>query len=125
MKATSGRILSQLEMRRSNDDNRETFFFIYRVSTLLGDIFTGTMRYEQALYHWQEALAAARLCEYDDKSEKEPEILIQALMKTAQAYSRLGNGGGAKYAEEAYEIVSALNGPEHPEVQKAATTLID
>ena len=119
---------AQLEMRRSNDDYRETFLnFIYRLNTLLGHIFTGTMRNEQALYHWQEALAAARLYAYDLKSKKQPEILISALVNTAQAYSKSyhKNGGGAKYAEEAYNIVSAQNGPDHPDVQRVATTLID
>ena len=115
---------AQLEMRRSNDDYRELFFsFIYRVNTLLGNIFSGMMRYEQALYHWHEALAAARLYKYDDKSEKKPESLISALVCRAQAYG--SDVGGAKYAEEAYNIVSALNRPEHPKVQSVATTLID
>ena len=45
------------------------------------------------------------------------------MVNTAQAYGK--NVGGAKYAEEAYNIVSALNGSEHPDVQRAATTLID
>ena len=117
---------AQLEMRRSNNDYRETFFScIYRVNTLLSCIFCGTIRYEQALYHWQEALAAARLCEYDDKSGKHPENLITALLNTARGYTKLRNGGGATYAEEAYSIVSALYGPEHPEVQRVATYLID
>ena len=115
--------LAQLEMRRSNDNYRVMLFaFIFRVNTLLGHICSGMMRHEQSPYHWQEALAAARLCDYENKSEKQPKILIQALLNFAKAYS---GGGGAKYAEEAYGIVSALNGPEHPEVQRAATTLID
>lgn len=49
--------------------------------------------------------------------------MISALVETAKNYGK--NVGGAKYAEEAYEIVSAQYGPEHPEVQRVAATLID
>ena len=81
------------------------------------------MRHEQALKHWQEALAAVRLREYDNNSGMHPEYLISALVETAKAYGK--NVGVAKSAEEAYESVSAQYGPEHPEVQRVAATLID
>jgi hypothetical protein len=58
--ATENRI--QLEMRRSNTEDREKFFDnIYRVNNQPGKILINMMRYDEALYHNQEALIAARI----------------------------------------------------------------
>ena len=51
-------------------------------------------------------------------------ILFKSLSNTACAHINLRNGEGAKYAEEAYNLVSNQHGPEHPDVQNAATCLI-
>jgi hypothetical protein len=49
-------------MRRSNTEDREKFFDnIYRVNNQLGKILINMMRYNEALYHNQEALIAARI----------------------------------------------------------------
>jgi tetratricopeptide (TPR) repeat protein len=115
---------AQLEMRRSNDDDREMFFHnIYRVNTQLGHIFIYMIRYEEALCHMQEALTAAK---HDgNENNEKPSNLIQALKNMSSISGLLKNGEGAKYAEEAYNLVSGQHGPEHPEVQEAATCLID
>lgn len=114
----------QLEMRRSNDDDLEMFFHnIYRVNSQLGHIFIYMIRYEEALLHMQEALIAARHGGNGDVGESSN--LIQALKNMSSISGLLKNGEGAKYAEEAYNLVSGQHGPEHPEVQEAATCLID
>jgi tetratricopeptide (TPR) repeat protein len=121
---------ARLEMRRSDVDDRWMFFrSIHRVNTLLGFILADTMRYKEALDRMQEALDAARLC-VDEKNKgkmasSDDDILIQALDNVARYQNALRSGVGAKYAEEAYTLVSHQHGPEHPDVQKAATCLID
>jgi hypothetical protein len=114
---------AQLEMRRNNNVDRwKVFLAISAVNRLLGIIYTDTMRYEKALYHKQEALAAAR-CQYEINGETSN--LLDALKSMAQISGILKTGEGAKYAEEAYNLVSGQHGPVHCEVQEAATCLID
>jgi hypothetical protein len=114
---------AQLEMRRSNDDDREIFFhFIYRANTQLGCILGKTLRYEESRCHYQEALTAARHCQQEDENKLESSDLFYALKNMA---SILRNGEGTKYAEEAYILVSSQHGPEHPDVQEAAAYLVD
>jgi hypothetical protein len=121
--ATENRI--QLEMRRSNTEDREMFFDnIYRVNNQLGKILIHMMRYDEALYHNQEALKAARIG-YELNSRNET-ILFEALKGMAQINRILRNGKtAAEYAEEAYLFMSGQHGPEHSDVQKAGTCLID
>jgi MYND finger len=115
---------AQLELRRSNDNDRKMFYhFIYRANSQLGHIYMNTMRNVEALYHMEEALAAARSGLTDP--EEESTNLIQALKSMADIHSLLKNGEAARHAEEAYIIVSGKHGPEHPDVQGAATYLID
>jgi MYND finger len=113
-----------LEMRRIHDDDRKMFYhFIYRVNSQLGHVYMNTMRNVEALFHMEEALKAARIGE--TQSNEDSTNLIQALKSMADIHSLLKNGEAAKYAEEAYILVSGKHGPEHPDVQGAATYLID
>jgi hypothetical protein len=116
---------TQLEMRRSNEDDQQIcLHFIYRINTQMGNILRKTMRYEQSLYHTQEALAAVRLIEYDDENKLQSMNLFFALKDIAYTSGLLKNDG-TKYAEEAYNFVSSQYGPEHPDVQDSASCLID
>jgi hypothetical protein len=114
---------ARVEMRRSNRDDRNRFFhFIYRVNSQLGDIFLCTLRLGESLYHMQEALTAAR--HYECAHSENNSNLFYILKNLAQICSMLKNGESAKYAEEAYILVSSQEGPEHPHVQDAASFLI-
>jgi MYND finger len=115
---------TQLEMRRSNDDDCEIFsLHIYKVNTQLSNYFSEIMRNEKALHHMQEALTAARYIGYENNGKESN--LIQALTSMAHLSCIQNVGEGSKYAEEAYILVSGQYGPDHPEVQGAAKCLID
>jgi pentatricopeptide repeat protein len=51
--------------------------------------------------------------------------LIDALKSTAQIYGILKTGEGAKYAEEAYNLMLGQHGPEHMESLISVTSVID
>jgi MYND finger len=112
----------QLEMRKSNAENPEKFFYlIFRVNSQLDCILALTLRFDECLHYAQEALTAARLCGHDDENNKKPSCLVQALQMMATATA---GEEGVKFAEEAYILVSEKHGPVHPYVQEAAASLI-
>jgi hypothetical protein len=112
----------QLEMRRSNTENPEKFFYLmFRVNLQLDCILALTLRFDECSQYAQEALAAARLCGHDDENNKKPSCLVQALQMMARTTS---GEEGVKFAEEAYILVSEKHGPVHPYVQEAAASLI-
>ena len=109
---------AQLEMKRSNDNNADMFFYIIRkANTKLGNILMTLNRFEEALFHAQEALAAAR-------ASKDSSYLILSLQNVSRICLMLLNGLDIKNAEEAYNLASGQHGPEHPDVQGAANDLI-
>ena len=55
------------------------------------------MQYEECLYHWQQALAAARHSEHVNSGESSN--LIGALRSMADIHSLLDGGKCVKYAE--------------------------
>jgi tetratricopeptide (TPR) repeat protein len=115
---------TQLEMRCTNDEDRDVFLErICQVNTQLGDIYMKTIQYEESLHHYEEALAAARHCSHEN--DRKLLILVPALQSMANILNLMVTKEGAKYAEEAYLIVSGEHGPEHPDVQGAANYLID
>jgi MYND finger len=116
----------ELEMRRRNEDDQDFFFdSIYKVNTQLGDIYRMKMQYEESLYHSQEALAAARHSGYINDGK--PSNLILALILNSMSYSHFSSDTeqGFKFAEEAYLLTSGQHGPDHPDVQEAATHLVE
>jgi hypothetical protein len=115
----------QLEMRRNSAEDRIMFLdCIFTVNMQLGDICIKTMRYDRSLQHISEALVAAREGGYEN--DRKPSNLIRALQGMANIHSLLRNGEeAAKFAEEAYVLVSNQHGPEHPDVQDSATYLIN
>jgi hypothetical protein len=115
---------AQLEIRGSTDGDRKTFsHYVYGVNTHLSNYYTFMARNEEALHHMKEALTAARHIGYENNGESSN--LIEALKNMAHISGLIENGEAIKYAEEAYILVSGENAPEHPDVQGAATCLID
>jgi MYND finger len=109
-----------LEIRRSNNDDRDFFFhFINRVYTQLGNILKRALRYKDALYLMQEALTAARHLEHD------PTRLTDALSNVAIINGLLKSEEITNNAQEVYNLLSGQHGPEHPDVQDAATAVIN
>jgi MYND finger len=122
---------SQLEMRRSifedrsNSDDLHLFhYYIFRANTHISNIFKNTMRNEEALYHTQEAQAAAKHCPDDYNGESD---FWRCRIKTIKNTSDIltNDSGPVKYAEELYLLESGLHGPEHPKVLKQAAYLVD
>jgi hypothetical protein len=115
---------TQLVMKPSNPGDGNKFLdYVFKVNTQIGNIFKKMMRNEEALFHMQEALAAARHVANENNGESPN--LIEALKNMSSVSSLLNNREEGKYAEEAYVLASEKNGLEHPDVLDSATSLID
>jgi tetratricopeptide (TPR) repeat protein len=89
---------------------------------------TATMQYhinhfDLAENHCQRAVAFAKLY---DRTEKNTVLLPEALKRFCDIRIAQGNYADAvSFAEEAYNLVAIAYNPVHPEVQRAAGTLIE
>jgi hypothetical protein len=117
---------TELELRRGKvfRYDRDIFFlFMFKANCQISHLYMYTMRNEEALFYIKEALAAARSQKPDETGEISN--LLDALKSMAQICGILKTGEGAKYAEEAYNLMSGQHGPEHMELLISVTSVID
>jgi tetratricopeptide (TPR) repeat protein len=87
-------------------------------------IYLHRNQFDLAENYCQRALSHARL--YEGKEEVKTKVLCQALRVYGSLQSNQGNLADAvASAEEAYNCAAVAYNPVHPEVQKAAGTLIE
>jgi tetratricopeptide (TPR) repeat protein len=80
--------------------------------------------FDLAENHCQQALSYAK--QFDGKEEIKADLLCKALRRLYQIRRDQGNDLEAlTYAEEMYNCVAIIYNPVHPEVQEAASTLIE
>jgi uncharacterized protein YyaL (SSP411 family) len=81
-------------------------------------------QFDVAEGHCQRCLVYSRRFEVEDK--KKTTLIFEALHGYILLRSRQGNNSGAvEFAEEAYNLVVEAYDPVHPQVQEAASLLID
>jgi tetratricopeptide (TPR) repeat protein len=87
-------------------------------------IYTQRNQFGLADSHCRRALSHARL--YEGEEEGKTDLLCQALRVCGNLEAIQGNYIDAvAFAEEAYDCVAVVYNPVHPEVQKAASILIE
>lgn len=98
--------------------------FLYVAENLLVQIYIYTSEHCNAQYHGQQALTIAR--EFSDDSVlRKTSYLNLALRGLADVRCAQDlHGEALVLSKEAYELVSGVHGPEHPDVQDAAVELI-
>jgi hypothetical protein len=79
---------------------------------------------DRAKNHCRQALSFARM--YEGEEELKTDLLCRALRRSYEFHSTQGNHNKAlSFAEDAYNCVAIAFNPVHPEVQKAASLLIE
>jgi tetratricopeptide (TPR) repeat protein len=113
-------LAKMLDVMSCYKEGHEISFYYYKcvVETQLGMIFCRKLQPEKSLEHYEEALKAARHRSFDRAR------LLVVLMNVSSAYSSMNHVEATKYSEEAYNLASEQHGPEHPDVQSAATSLV-
>jgi tetratricopeptide (TPR) repeat protein len=89
----------------------------------IAGIYIGRNQFDLAKNHCQQALIFARM--YEEEEEK-TYLLGKALRRSYEFHTLQGNYAEAlTFAEEAYNCVAIAYNPVHPEVQYAASMLIE
>jgi tetratricopeptide (TPR) repeat protein len=87
-------------------------------------IHTRRSQSDRAENHCQQALSFARM--YEGEEELKTDLLFKAFRRYSIFHTNQGNYDEAlTFAEEAYNCVAIAYNPVHPEVQNAASTLIE
>jgi tetratricopeptide (TPR) repeat protein len=90
----------------------------------MGSIYIRRSQFDLAENHCQQGLIFAKL--YEGKEEDKTDLIFSALSTSYEFHTYQGNYEEAlTYAEEAYDCVAVAYNPVHPEVQTAASTLIE
>jgi tetratricopeptide (TPR) repeat protein len=102
----------------------EILLHLSQTERSIGLIFTRRNQFDRAENHCQQALSYARL--FEGKEEDKTGLLCRALEIFCELYRNQGNFDEAlTFAKEAYNCVAITYNPVHPEVQKAASMLIE
>ena len=106
------------------DQINYTLFYFSQTERNMGSICVGRSQFDLAENHCQQALIFAKL--YEGKEELKTDLLCKALRGSYNFHSHQGNYDEALiFAEEAYNCVAITYNPVHPEVQNAASMLIE
>jgi tetratricopeptide (TPR) repeat protein len=101
-----------------------TLSYLSQTERIMGSIYLGRNQFDRAENHCQQALIFAKL--YEGKEELKTGLLYEALRKSYEVHRDQGKDDEAlTFAEEAYNCVAIAYNPVHPEVQKAASMLIE
>jgi hypothetical protein len=108
----------------SGDQINHTLMMSSSIELHVAFVYIKRNHFDLAESHCQQALSHARL--YEGKEEKKTDLLFQALGVCGDLQNKQGKHADAlTSAEEAYDCVAVAYNPVHPEVQKAAGTLIE
>jgi tetratricopeptide (TPR) repeat protein len=106
------------------DQINDTLFFFSQAERNMANIYTNSSQFNLAENHCQQALIFAKL--YEGEEEDKTDLLCKALRRFYEFHSLQGNYDEAlTFAEEAYDCVAIAYNPVHPEVQEAASMLIE
>lgn len=109
-------------MTRTVEYKDDEDFLRYRAESLLGHIYSNTFDYPKAKHSAELAVAIARrLSAVGQTTCLYKALKLLSTIISTQSVSR----EALTLSEEAYELVSGVHGPEHPDVQDAALQLID
>ena len=109
-------------MTRTAEYKGDEDFLLYRAESLLGSIYFSTNDYPKAKHSAELAVAIARRL----SAVGQTTYLYKALKLLSNVIRpRSARREALTISEEAYELVSGVHGPEHPDVQDAALQLID
>jgi tetratricopeptide (TPR) repeat protein len=107
-----------------NDQINHTLSYLSRTECRMGSIYTKRNQFDRAENHCQQALIIAK--QYEGKEELKTDLVYKALERSYFLHIAQGKYDEALiFAEEAYNCVAIAYNPVHPEVQKAASTLIE
>jgi hypothetical protein len=109
----------------SNEDLiNDVLFYSTQTERDIATIHRHRNQFDLSDNHCQRALSYARL--YEGKEEVKTDLLCSVLQACYCLRRNQGNSDEAlTYAEEAYDCVAVAYNPVHPEVQKAASNLIE
>jgi tetratricopeptide (TPR) repeat protein len=106
------------------DQINHTLFHFLQTERNMGLSYIRRNQFDLAENHCQQALIFAKL--YEGKEELKTYLVYEALRVSYELHSTQGNYDEAlTFAEEAYDCVAIAYNPVHPEVQDAASTLIE
>jgi tetratricopeptide (TPR) repeat protein len=106
------------------DQINDTLMLFSRTERIMAEICKQRNQFDLAENHCQQALSYAKL--FKGKEEDKTEFVCRALKSFYMLRRDQGNYDEAlTFAEEAYNCVAIAYNPVHPEVQNAASTLIE
>jgi tetratricopeptide (TPR) repeat protein len=106
------------------DQINRTLFHFSQTEWNIARVYIRRSQFDRAENHCQQALIFAKL--YEGKEELKTDLVCKALQRSYELHRNQGNYDEALvFAEEAYNCVAIAYNPVHPEVQKAASTLIE
>jgi tetratricopeptide (TPR) repeat protein len=106
------------------DQINDTLLYFSQVERNMAEICIGRNQDDRAENHCQQALFYAKL--FEGKEEDKTELVRTAFKTFCLLRGHQGNYDEAlTFAEEAYNCVAIAYNPVHPEVQNAASTLIE
>jgi tetratricopeptide (TPR) repeat protein len=106
------------------DQINHTLMLFSQTERNMAEICTDRNQFDRAEKHSQQALSYAKL--FEGKEEDKADVVCSALKTFYELRRDRGNYDEALiFAEEAYNHVAIAYNPVHPEVQKAASMLIE
>jgi tetratricopeptide (TPR) repeat protein len=106
------------------DQINHTLFHFSLTEWNIARVYIRRNQFDLAENHCQQALIFAKL--YEGKEEDKTYLVYKALQRSYELHSNQGNYDEALvFAEEAYNCVAIAYNPVHPEVQDAASLLIE